>query len=81
MDSKTVTKIIPPSAVERTQRQIAECKRFRGLTRDFVEVSEKICDAQLRAPTEGAGREVKKKRRSPGRCGAAWSKKSKIFWA
>ncbi|HUD98335.1 MAG TPA: DUF6788 family protein [Bryobacteraceae bacterium] len=58
VESKTVTKIIPPSAVEQTQRQIAECKRFRDLTRDFVEVSEKVCDAQLHAPTDSAGREV-----------------------
>src|SRR6266702_6835156 len=50
VENKTVTKIIPPSAVEQTQQQIAEYRRFRDLTRDFVEVSEKVCDAQLHAP-------------------------------
>jgi len=60
VDGKTVTKIIPRAAVEQTQRQIAEFKRFRDLTRDFVEVSEKVCEAQLHAETDGASREVKK---------------------
>jgi len=60
VEGKTVTKIIPSSAVEQTQRQIAEYKRFRDLTRDFVEVSEKVCDAQLHAATDSAGRKVKK---------------------
>ena len=69
--SKTVTKIIPPSAVEQTRRQIAEYKRFRELTRDFVEVSEKVCDAQLHAAADSASRDVKKKRRSPRRCRSA----------
>lgn len=58
LEGKTVTKIIPPSAVEQTHRQIAEYKRFRDLTRDFVEVSEKVCGAQLHAATNSAGREV-----------------------
>ena len=63
---KTVTKIIPAPAVPQTREQIAECRRFRKLTRDLVEVSEQLCDAQLKA-TEGASKEAKKgasKRRS-----------------
>ena len=50
VEGKTVTKIIPAgAAVERTQAQIAEYRRFRALTREVVEVSEKLCDAQLAA--------------------------------
>jgi hypothetical protein len=60
VEGKTVTKIIPSSAVEQTQQQIAEYKRFRDLARDFVEVSEKVCDAQLHAATDSADRDVKK---------------------
>ena len=60
LEGKTVTKIIPPSAVEQTQRQIAEYKRFRDLARDFVEVSEKVCDAQLHGATDPTSREFKK---------------------
>jgi hypothetical protein len=58
VEGKTVTKIIPPAAVEQTQQQIAEYRRFRELTRDFLVVSEKVCDAQLQA-TATSG-EVKK---------------------
>lgn len=46
---KTVTKIIPAVAVDDTQAQIAEHRRFRDLTRELVEVSEQICDANLAA--------------------------------
>lgn len=60
VEGKTVTKIIPPPAVEQTQRQIAEYKRFRDLTREFVEVSDKVCDAQLHVAADSASREVKK---------------------
>lgn len=57
---KTVTKIIPPSAVQQTQQQLDEYKRFRELTRDFVEVSEKVCDAQLHASADRQPRDLKK---------------------
>jgi hypothetical protein len=46
---KTVTKIIPVSAVEQTKEQIAECGRFRQLTRELVEISEQLCDAKVTA--------------------------------
>lgn len=46
---KTVTKIIPATAVDDTQAQIVEHRRFRDLTRELVEVSEQICDANLAA--------------------------------
>ena len=60
VESKTITKIIPPSAVEQTRRQIAEYKRFRDLTREFVEVSDKVCNAQLHPAADSASGEVKK---------------------
>ena len=60
VDGKTITKIIPASAVEQTRQQIAEYKRFRNLTRDFVEVSEKVCDAQLHTAADGTTPEIKK---------------------
>ena len=69
LEGKTVTKIIPPSAVEQTHRQIAEYKRFRDLTRDFVEVSEKVCDAQLHAAPDIAGHDIKKNRARRGVAG------------
>jgi Family of unknown function (DUF6788) len=57
---KTVTKIIPASAVPQTKEQIAECRRFRRLTRELVEVSEHLCDAKLTA-SEAALQEGAKK--------------------
>ncbi len=55
---KTVTKIIPPGPqVERTRRQIAECRRFRHLAREMIEVSEQLCHAAL----QGAAPERQKK--------------------
>ncbi len=47
---KTLTKIIPAAAVDNTQAQIAEHRRFRELTRELVAVSEQICDANFRPP-------------------------------
>lgn len=57
VDGKTVTKIIPPSAVAQTKEQIAECQRLRQLTRELVEVSEGICEAKLAmsGAAEGGG--------------------------
>lgn len=57
---KTVTRIIPSSAVDQTQEQIAEYQRLRRLTRELVEVSEGICEAKL-ATTGGIDEELKKR--------------------
>lgn len=58
VQGKTKTTVIPAEAVAQTQAQIAEYKRLRSLTRELVEVSEDLCDAQLAA--EQAGRPAKK---------------------
>ena len=61
---KTVTKIIPAAAVDYTQAQIAEHRRFRDLTRELVDVSEQICDANLAAaPQAQAAKKGGSKRR------------------
>ena len=57
---KTVTRIIPPQAVDATRRQIAEYQRFRGLVRELVETSERLCEARLKAP-EATSPEAAKK--------------------
>lgn len=70
---KTVTRVIPASAVGQTQAQIAEYQRLRKLVGELVEVSEGVCEALLPAPD--AHGEVEKKgaskrplpRRSPPR--------------
>jgi hypothetical protein len=57
---KTRTKIIPATAVQRTKEQIAEYRRFRRLARELVEVSEKVCNAQLQAPQAASDEAAKK---------------------
>lgn len=66
---KTATRIIPAGpAVERTRQQLEEYHRFRQLVRQLVEVSQQICDWQLRHP-EPESEDIKKNsaRRSPRR--------------
>jgi len=60
VQGKTVTKIIPASAVAQTKEQIAECRRFRQLTRELVEISERLCDAKLTASEAALQEEAKK---------------------
>ena len=66
---KTHTRIIPAGpAVDRTQQQVEEYRRFRELVQQLVTVSEQICDLQLRnpvAPAEGVKKNLT--RRSPRR--------------
>lgn len=57
---KTVTRIIPAGpAVEQTRRQLEEYHRFRQLVQQLLNVSEQICDWQLRH-TEPETQGVKK---------------------
>ena len=56
---RTVTRGVPSAALERTRAQIAEYKRFRVLSREFVEASEALCRARLKTG-RGAGRVAKK---------------------
>lgn len=61
VQGKTVTHVIPGGpAVARTQAQLVEYRRFRQLTREFIEVSARLCDARLQAdaaaPADGEKR-------------------------
>jgi hypothetical protein len=48
VEGKTVTRAISsPEAQERTREQLAEWRRFREVEREFVEVSDQICEAKL----------------------------------
>lgn len=46
---KTVSHLIPASAAELTAQQVAEYQRFRELSRQFVEASERLCELKLSA--------------------------------
>ena len=61
INGKTMTKIIPKGvAVERTKEQLAEYKRYRGLSHELLEVSEKLCDAKLKSLQADADATAKK---------------------
>jgi len=59
-EGKTRTKIIAVEAAEQTKAQIAEFRRFRRLSRELVEVSERICDARLESEQAEAQATAKK---------------------
>lgn len=60
VQGKTITRVIPAHAVERTREQLAEFHRFRELSRELVEINERLCDARLRTETERAEESAKK---------------------
>ena len=61
VDGKTVTQNLPsPAAIRKAESEIAEYRRFQGLTDDLVEVNRKIC--RLR-PIEQAVQTVQEKKR------------------
>jgi hypothetical protein len=57
---KTVTKIIPASAVELTTAQIAAYRRFRATVRELVETCERLCDERLAQAVAGSQEAAKK---------------------
>jgi hypothetical protein len=58
---KTVTRVIPAAHVGETRQQLEEYKRFRIAVREFIETSEKLCDARLRDPDVSSLQEVSKR--------------------
>ncbi len=70
VEGKTVTRIIPESAVELTRQQIAEYRAFRDLSREFIEVNEDLCAARLgveraREGEKGGSAKPSRRRSSP----------------
>ena len=46
---KMHSRAIPAEALARTRAQLAECQRLRALTAELIEVSDRLCQAQLAA--------------------------------
>ena len=59
---KARSRAVPTEALERTREQIETYRRLRGLWRELVEVSERLCEARL---LEDMDLGAKKKPRSP----------------
>lgn len=59
---KTISEALPtPSAIRKAEREIAEFRKYQQISRDFVEVNEKIC--RLRPVAETATPQEKKPRK------------------
>lgn len=59
-EGKTISEALPsPAAVRKAEREIGEFRRYQQFSRDFIEVSEKIC--RLR-PVEDTSTPQEKKR-------------------
>lgn len=62
---------IPDHAVERTQRQVDQCRRLRQLTQELIEVSGRLCELELAEQTparpekKGASRASSRRRLGP----------------
>ena len=74
---KTVTRVVPATAVAQTREQIAEHRRYHDLVRDLVEISELVCDAKLRASPAASEAEAAKKGASKRRSKPRSSPRSK----
>jgi hypothetical protein len=65
IDGKTVTQALPSqAAVRKAEIEIAEYRKFRGLSDDLVDVSRKICRLRPVEQTEQTTQEKKRRKRS-----------------
>jgi hypothetical protein len=61
VDGKTVSESLPtPAAIHKAEREVAEFRKFRQLTREFVETNAEIC--QLRPIEDEPQTDQEKKR-------------------
>jgi hypothetical protein len=66
VNSKTVTETFPsPASLAKAQREVAECRRFRKLGDQLLDVNEQIC--QLRPVEESPPSTQEKKRSRPSK--------------
>ena len=62
-EGKTISEALPtPAAIRKAEREIGEFRRYQKISRDFVEVNEKICRMR---PVDDAVTAQEKKRRKP----------------
>ena len=62
---KTVTQNLPsPAAIRKAESEIAEYRKFQGLTVDLVEVNRKICGLRPVEQAEQSAQEKKRRKRS-----------------
>ena len=65
VNGKTVTETFSSAAdLAKAQREVAECRRFRELGEQLLEVNERICDLRPVTETEPSALEKKRLKRS-----------------
>jgi hypothetical protein len=65
VEGKTVTQSLPSSAaVRKAESEIAEFRKFQGLTEDLVDVNRKICRLRPVDQAEQTAQEKKRRKRS-----------------
>lgn len=71
---KTRSRRIPPSQVQATRDQIAECQRLRRLVADLIRVSDELCQSRLQsaAAEESAAKKKPARRPSLARSRTNW---------
>ena len=68
VDGKTVTQnLSSPAAIRKAETEVAEYRKFQGLTDDLVEVSRKICRLRPVEQAEQTAQEKKRPKRSSRR--------------
>ena len=65
VDGKTVSESLPtPAAIHKAEREVAEFRKFRQLTREFVETNAEICQLRPIEDEPQTDQEKKRQRRS-----------------
>jgi hypothetical protein len=65
IEGKTVTQSLPsPAALRKAESEIAEFRKFQGLTEDLVDVNRKICRLRPVEQTAQTAQEKKRRKRS-----------------
>jgi len=65
VDRKTVTESLPSSAaVHKTEREIAEFRKFQNLSREFIQVNARICQSRPVEEESSSAQEKKPPKRS-----------------
>jgi hypothetical protein len=72
VNGKTVTETLSsPASLAKAQREVAECRRFRELGEQLLEVNEQICELRpvtdAAPPTQEKKRPKRSKRKSPAK--------------
>lgn len=60
IEGKTLTRIIPATQVPLAREQLVEFQKFRELSRQLLEVSEKLCEARLNGDAVASSSSKKK---------------------